>query len=440
MGKRVLVADDSATIQKAFAMVFGGQDVALVAARSLEEALTSARQSRPDLVIADAALGARTGYELCAALKADPSLRGLPVYILSSTHTPYDEGRGREAGADGNLLKPFESQGIIDKVNEILARTAAAPAPVAAPTTSPPVASAFRPAPSGPVPTARRDRDDDDDYGEMIIERPTTVGPAAPAAAAARAPAAPAVTPLPPAAMPAVTQPAPTFPGLRPSLIPGARPGPGFAPRPVPSAAQAAAAPNPFAPRPAPAAPAQPAVTPVVPSPAATPSGPALAAPAPTAQANVGRTMMGMPAVMIPGVPNRAPAGGAPTPGMPASPAKPAAAPGVTPFASVVPTAAKSAAASASASSGALSDVTPPPVAVPPRAAPVAASSAATAAVSARVEQKLGAFAARGPEYEALARLSREVIEQIVWEVVPELAEIIIREHVERQLKDVGKK
>jgi hypothetical protein len=44
----------------------------------------------------------------------------------------------------------------------------------------------------------------------------------------------------------------------------------------------------------------------------------------------------------------------------------------------------------------------------------------------------MAAIAARGPEYEAIAKLSREVIEEIVWEVVPELAEIIIREHVER--------
>jgi hypothetical protein len=118
---------------------------------------------------------------------------------------------------------------------------------------------------------------------------------------------------------------------------------------------------------------------------------------------------------------------------MPAATPKPANTPGVTPFAAVVPAA--TARPATPASSAAL-EVTPPP---PRTAAP--ASSAATAAVSARVEQKLGAFAARGPEYEALARLSREVIEEIVWEVVPELAELIIREHVERlQLKDVGKK
>jgi len=49
------------------------------------------------------------------------------------------------------------------------------------------------------------------------------------------------------------------------------------------------------------------------------------------------------------------------------------------------------------------------------------------------VDQKVAAIAAKGPEYEALAKLSREVIEQIVWEIVPELADAIIREHVEKR-------
>lgn len=54
------------------------------------------------------------------------------------------------------------------------------------------------------------------------------------------------------------------------------------------------------------------------------------------------------------------------------------------------------------------------------------------AAVSSIVDQKVAALAARGPEYEAIAKLSREVIEQVVWEVVPELAEAIIRQEVDR--------
>src|SRR6516162_7502013 len=109
MAKRILIADDSQTIQKAFAMTFGPEDVALTAARSADEGLTLARQTRPDLVIADATMPGHSGYELCAAIKADGSLRGTPVYILASTQQPYDEAKGRQVGADGHLLKPWET-------------------------------------------------------------------------------------------------------------------------------------------------------------------------------------------------------------------------------------------------------------------------------------------------------------------------------------------
>ena len=49
-----------------------------------------------------------------------------------------------------------------------------------------------------------------------------------------------------------------------------------------------------------------------------------------------------------------------------------------------------------------------------------------------KIEQKISALAARGPEFEAIAKLSREIIEQVVWEVVPELAEAIIRQEIDR--------
>jgi hypothetical protein len=64
--------------------------------------------------------------------------------------------------------------------------------------------------------------------------------------------------------------------------------------------------------------------------------------------------------------------------------------------------------------------------------APAAPSPAAAAVVSNVVAQKMSALAARGPEYEAIAKLSKEIIEQVVWEIVPELAEAIIRQEVDR--------
>ena len=107
MGKRILVADDSRTIQQAFAMVMDGSGYTLSFARSVDEALSVAkRDGLPDLVLSDAALGTGSGYDLCAQIKADATLRDVPVYILSSAQTPYDEARGRKVGADGHLEPP----------------------------------------------------------------------------------------------------------------------------------------------------------------------------------------------------------------------------------------------------------------------------------------------------------------------------------------------
>lgn len=58
-----------------------------------------------------------------------------------------------------------------------------------------------------------------------------------------------------------------------------------------------------------------------------------------------------------------------------------------------------------------------------------------SARVADKLNEKMAEISARGPEYEAVAKLSREIIEQVVWEVVPELAEVMIKEHIERLAK-----
>src|SRR5215217_487808 len=101
MAKRILIADDSVTIQKAFAMTLAGEDLSLVTARSAEEALALAQKGRPDLVIADSVMPTGSGYDLCLGIKSDPAMRGVPVYILTSLHNPFDDARARQVGADG---------------------------------------------------------------------------------------------------------------------------------------------------------------------------------------------------------------------------------------------------------------------------------------------------------------------------------------------------
>jgi hypothetical protein len=59
--------------------------------------------------------------------------------------------------------------------------------------------------------------------------------------------------------------------------------------------------------------------------------------------------------------------------------------------------------------------------------------------VSAVVDRAVSEIGQRSPEYQAIAQLSREVIERIAWEVVPELAEVIIREQLDRLVKERGR-
>jgi CheY-like chemotaxis protein len=364
MPKRILIADDSVTIQRAFAMTFGAEDVSLLAARSADEGLTLARQNRPDLIIADATMPGRSGYELCAAIKAEGGLRGTPVYILASTQQPFDEAKARQVGADGHFIKPFESTAIIEKVREAMTKGVTASPEQPTVKAALPVSPLARPVvPPRTAPSMPASGSAEEEYGEISVDLPReSARPAVPAYAA------PARSTLPAMPIAASAAPAPAPPmstGMRPSLIPGVRPGS--------------------------VAPARPGTQPVMPL-SARPMGPGAAPPAQRA-VPVPRTLMGLPAANAPIPGSMRPPGGS--------------YPGAMPQARTAP---------------------------PSLARPAASvSSGVSSLVASAVDQKMAALAAKGPEYEAIAKLSREIIEQVVWEVVPELAEAIIREHVEKR-------
>lgn len=121
MSKKLLLADDSITIQKVIGITFANEDVTLAIADNGDSALAMARADRPDLILADVLMPGLNGYELCEAVKNEPSLRGVPVLLLTGTFEPFDEDKARGAGADGWIAKPFESQSLIDRVNSLLA-------------------------------------------------------------------------------------------------------------------------------------------------------------------------------------------------------------------------------------------------------------------------------------------------------------------------------
>src|SRR5438105_6680187 len=132
MPKHLLLADDSKTIQQAVSMTFAGEDVSLTTVADGQSALQRARETKPDLILADVNMPGLGGYELCQKVRADAALKNIPVLLLGGAN-PVDPARAIAVGANGHMPKPFDSGKLIEQVKQILGgpRAAAVSKPAA---------------------------------------------------------------------------------------------------------------------------------------------------------------------------------------------------------------------------------------------------------------------------------------------------------------------
>ena len=148
MPKRILLADDSITIQKVVELTFSDGDYEVTAVNNGARAIQKLGEMRPDIILSDIIMPEKNGYEVCEYVKSHPDYRNIPVVLLTGTFEPFDPDRAEKAGCDAVVTKPFESQSLIHKVEELIAQAAApaaaaaaAPEPVAPPPEPEPSAS-----------------------------------------------------------------------------------------------------------------------------------------------------------------------------------------------------------------------------------------------------------------------------------------------------------
>ena len=144
MPMKLLLADDSVTIQRVIELTFADEDVAVTAVGDGRQAIDRLRTDRPDIVLADVGMPERDGYEVASFIKNDPQLAHIPVILLTGAFEPLDEERARSVGCDGVLVKPFEPQMVINRVKELLTSRRPAAPPVV-PVTASPVARVTAP-------------------------------------------------------------------------------------------------------------------------------------------------------------------------------------------------------------------------------------------------------------------------------------------------------
>jgi CheY-like chemotaxis protein len=119
--RKLLLADDSITIQKVVNLTFADEGIDVVAVGDGNSALDKLREDSPDIVLADVNMPGLTGYELCAEVKGRDFADQVPVILLVGSFEPFDEEEAERVGADGYLTKPFQSINLlVSKVMELL--------------------------------------------------------------------------------------------------------------------------------------------------------------------------------------------------------------------------------------------------------------------------------------------------------------------------------
>ncbi|MCP4448346.1 MAG: response regulator [Myxococcales bacterium] len=145
MSNILLCVDDSVTMQTVAEITFRKSNWEYVGARNNNEAKSSASTKPPCLILVDAVMPDGSGYDLAKELKAAHS--GAVVVMMCGNSEVYDEGKGAAAGCDGHIVKPWQTDKVVEKLAEFVSAgpSASAPAAAAAAPAAKPVADAGPP-------------------------------------------------------------------------------------------------------------------------------------------------------------------------------------------------------------------------------------------------------------------------------------------------------
>lgn len=124
MPKKILLADDSVTIQKVVELTFVEGDYEVTCVSNGKAAVQKIQEARPDVLLCDVIMPEMNGYEVASFIKKNPTYSGIPVVLLTGTFEPFDEEKARASGADTYITKPFDSRLLVEKVEELISRRA----------------------------------------------------------------------------------------------------------------------------------------------------------------------------------------------------------------------------------------------------------------------------------------------------------------------------
>lgn len=120
--KRILIVEDNPTFQKMLKMRLESNGYETLLAQDGLMGLNVARKEKPDLIILDLMLPQMDGHKVCRLLKADLSVRRIPVVIFTSRDLDEDAELAKKSGADAFVVKTTRAEVMLDVINRLLDR------------------------------------------------------------------------------------------------------------------------------------------------------------------------------------------------------------------------------------------------------------------------------------------------------------------------------
>ena len=115
-GIKVLVVDDSSTIRRSAEIFLSKSGCEIILATDGFDALAKVVKNQPDIIFIDVVMPRLDGYQACQLIKKSPRFQSTPVIMLSSKNGLFDKARGRMAGSNEYLTKPFTKDELLKAI------------------------------------------------------------------------------------------------------------------------------------------------------------------------------------------------------------------------------------------------------------------------------------------------------------------------------------
>ena len=115
---KVMVIDDSNTIRKSTETILSKEGFEVLTAADGFEAMSMITDNHPDIIFVDIMMPRLDGYQTCSLIKNNRHFKNTPVVMLSSKDGLFDRARGRIAGSDQHINKPFSKEELLGAIHE----------------------------------------------------------------------------------------------------------------------------------------------------------------------------------------------------------------------------------------------------------------------------------------------------------------------------------